>query len=85
MFDKTKFSFTSCVCDVPVDVNAKISFSVFCSFNIIIFSGSKRPCLMNKFCFLRFSISFPMVTFLFKFDALTAMKIICCWVFFKVD
>ena len=29
---------------------------------------------MNKFCLLRFSISFPIVSF--KFDALTARKII---------
>ena len=40
------------------------------------FSGSKTPWLMNKFCLLRFSISFPMLSFFFKFDALTARKLI---------
>ena len=31
---------------------------------------------MNKFCLLRFSISYPMVSFFIKDDALTAGKII---------
>ena len=57
--------------------STKNQFSVFCSFTIIIiFSGSKRPWLINKFCLLRFSISFPMVSFFIKFDALTVWKII---------
>ena len=30
---------------------------------------------MNKFCLLRFLISFPMVSFFIKFGALTARKI----------
>ena len=65
MFEKTTFSFTPWLCDVPVDVNEKSVFSVFCSFTIIIiFSVSKRHWLMNKSCLLRFSISFPMVSFL---------------------
>ena len=33
-------------------------------FYYIIFSGSKTHWLMNKYCLLRFSISFPMVSFL---------------------
>ena len=46
-------------------------FSILQSYYNYNFSGSKRPWLMNKFCLLRFSISYPMV-----FDALTARKII---------
>ena len=44
--------------------------------NCIIFSTSKRPWLMNKFCLLRF-VNFQSNDIRFiKFDALTARKII---------
>ena len=81
----------SLLCDVPVDVNEK---SVFQYFAVLLyhFSGSKTPWLMNKFCLLRFSISFPMVSFFIKFDAVTTRKIsfkqhmkYVSVIFFKVD
>ena len=64
MFEKTKFSFTSWLCDVPVDVNEKSVFIILQFYNNYHFSGSKRPWLMHKFCLLRFSIFFQMVSFL---------------------
>ena len=62
---KTKISFTSWLCDVPVDVNENSVFQYFAFYySYHFFSGRKRPWLLNKFCLLRFSISFPMVSFL---------------------
>ena len=62
MIEKKK-SFTSWLCDVPVDVNEN---SVVQYFAVLLyhFSGSKTPWLTNEFCLLRFSISFQMVSLL---------------------
>ena len=65
-----KKSFTSWLCDVPVDVNEN---SVFQYFAVLLyhFSGSKTPWLINKFFnFLSNDI------LIIKFDALTTRKII---------
>ena len=54
---------TSWLCDVPVNVNEKSFFQYF-AILLYNFSGSKTPWLMNKFCLLRFSMTFPMVSVL---------------------
>ena len=61
MCEKKK-SFTSWLCDVPVDDNEKAVFQYFAVL-LYHFSGSKTPWLMNKLYLLRFSISFPIVSF----------------------